>query len=471
MKKEYIDSLLHDDWYIQAGNLTPLYLISAAISGFEMKRELMWGYSAFLFDSKQETGSIYYRVSDLERLHKEFFAVFEQDNQYFIRSKLKYEHSLEPVHAFYQELAATDLAALSLPELLKQVRRGIDSVTAAVGFAHMTEPISIPSDTHLKKELGASISDEHELQEAFVELSAPKEESNAERAAQNLRRISKLSLAEQKREVEGYMKEYSWMWMSCAGPLPMSADDVFKEMHSLGPVKEKVDTAAKRKALIDRFRIPDALLRKFGALSFMTHWQDERKRNILIAVEHVEHLLEELSKRVLIPLAHLRYALKDDFTSDLEQKGAELSLRRDGSLYIANESENTILTGAEYERGVKVLQGEDPEQKEVRGMGASKGTATGAVRICMTLEAIAQVKDGEILVASMTRPEYYPAMRKAAAFVTDEGGITCHAAIVAREMGKPCIIGTKNATRVLKDGSLVEVDANLGLVTILRACS
>ena len=76
MKKEYIDSLLHDDWYIQAGNLTPLYLISAAISGFEMKRELMWGYSAFLFDSKQETGSIYYRVSDLERLHKEFFAVF-----------------------------------------------------------------------------------------------------------------------------------------------------------------------------------------------------------------------------------------------------------------------------------------------------------------------------------------------------------------------------------------------------------
>ena len=59
------------------------------------------------------------------------------------------------------------------------------------------------------------------------------------------------------------------------------------------------------------------------------------------------------------------------------------------------------------------------------------------------------------------------AMEKAAAFVTDEGGITCHAAIIAREMKKPCIIGTKNATKVLKDGDIVEVDANTGIVKII----
>jgi pyruvate,water dikinase len=59
-------------------------------------------------------------------------------------------------------------------------------------------------------------------------------------------------------------------------------------------------------------------------------------------------------------------------------------------------------------------------------------------------------------------------MQKAAAFVTDEGGLTCHAAIVAREMKKPCIIGTKIATKVLKDGDMVEVDANKGIVKILK---
>ncbi len=68
----------------------------------------------------------------------------------------------------------------------------------------------------------------------------------------------------------------------------------------------------------------------------------------------------------------------------------------------------------------------------------------------------------------MTRPDYLPAMKKASAFVTDEGGITCHAAIVAREMKKPCIVGTKIATKILKDGDEVEVDANAGMIRVLK---
>lgn len=79
--------------------------------------------------------------------------------------------------------------------------------------------------------------------------------------------------------------------------------------------------------------------------------------------------------------------------------------------------------------------------------------------------------EGEILVTGMTRPEYVPLMKKAAAIVTDEGGITCHAAIVSRELKKPCIIGTKIATQVLNDGDLVEVDAERGVVRVLERAS
>ena len=68
----------------------------------------------------------------------------------------------------------------------------------------------------------------------------------------------------------------------------------------------------------------------------------------------------------------------------------------------------------------------------------------------------------------MIKPDYLSAMKKAVAFVTDEGGITCHAAIVARELNRPCIIGTKIATKVLKDGDEVEVDADKGVVKILK---
>ena len=71
---------------------------------------------------------------------------------------------------------------------------------------------------------------------------------------------------------------------------------------------------------------------------------------------------------------------------------------------------------------------------------------------------------GEILVTGMTRPEFLPVMKKALAFITDAGGILSHAAIVARELKKPCIIGTHIATRLLKNGDLVEVDANNGVI-------
>ena len=77
-------------------------------------------------------------------------------------------------------------------------------------------------------------------------------------------------------------------------------------------------------------------------------------------------------------------------------------------------------------------------------------------------------QDGAILVTTMTTPEFVPIMKKALAVVTNEGGVLCHAAIVARELKKPCIIGTKIATQILRDGDLVEVDAEKGVVKILK---
>jgi len=102
--------------------------------------------------------------------------------------------------------------------------------------------------------------------------------------------------------------------------------------------------------------------------------------------------------------------------------------------------------------------------REVRGVVAWTGKVFGNVRIVLHAKDATKVKRGDILVTNMTNPSYIAAMHKARAFVTDEGGITCHAAIIAREMKKPCIIGTKVATKIFKDGDRVEVDANKGIV-------
>jgi phosphohistidine swiveling domain-containing protein len=108
-----------------------------------------------------------------------------------------------------------------------------------------------------------------------------------------------------------------------------------------------------------------------------------------------------------------------------------------------------------------------PPVREVRGLTAYRGIVTGRARVIMSAAEQDSVNPGDILVVPMTTPDYLPSMQKAAAFVTDEGGVICHAAIIARELKKPCVIGTKKATSVFKTGDRIEVDGFTGVVRLL----
>ncbi|WP_253841881.1 phosphoenolpyruvate synthase [Actinokineospora globicatena] len=103
---------------------------------------------------------------------------------------------------------------------------------------------------------------------------------------------------------------------------------------------------------------------------------------------------------------------------------------------------------------------------ELSGLAASPGEATGTVRVLLDATDPAGFADGDVLVAPMTDPDWMPLLRRAAAVVTDEGGLTCHAAIVARELGVPCVVGTREATARLRDGERVTVDGTAGLVVL-----
>jgi pyruvate,water dikinase len=106
----------------------------------------------------------------------------------------------------------------------------------------------------------------------------------------------------------------------------------------------------------------------------------------------------------------------------------------------------------------------DAGRELVRGLAASPGRATGRVRVLRNPAEGGQLRDGEVLVAPLTNPDWMPTVRRAAALVTDSGGITCHAAIVARELGVPAVVGTRTATRTLTDGIEVTVDGDGGRV-------
>lgn len=151
--------------------------------------------------------------------------------------------------------------------------------------------------------------------------------------------------------------------------------------------------------------------------------------------------------------------------------------RGDSSLSPEALQERFVRCGAySSEKETVILDGKSAESietawfssnsKSMKGTTAFAGIVRGTCRVIKDFKG-ADINEGEILVTGMTDPHFVPLMKKAAAIITDGGGLLCHAAIVARELKKPCVIGTKFATKILKDGTMVEVDAEKGIITVL----
>jgi|GEM_PF-1074014 phosphohistidine swiveling domain-containing protein len=151
----------------------------------------------------------------------------------------------------------------------------------------------------------------------------------------------------------------------------------------------------------------------------------------------------------------------------------ELTLRREGYFYtyVENKSEEIILNKTTISRiKEQFFSVENTGIKEIKGFVAFKGNAKGGVYNLQNhnLSDSGKFKDGDILVTSMTHPKDIMLIKKSSGIITDEGGILCHAAIVSRELKKPCIIGTKIATKILNDGDIVSINGDSGIIQILK---
>jgi phosphoenolpyruvate synthase/pyruvate phosphate dikinase len=248
--------------------------------------------------------------------------------------------------------------------------------------------------------------------------------------------------------------------------------DLKKEIEKLENTPQ--ENKLKKQALFREYKFSSLLKNLLKISEDFTSWQDERKRATYFNLYIGSKLLEEIGRRKGYTLNQLKYTtgfeIENIFTK-AEPSTKELDARMDNSVFVATPKGYYVATGAEVEKVRKIMWGEKKEEniKDFRGLTASLGKVQGRVRIIKSVDEVGNILKGEILVAVMTRPDYVPAMKKAAAIVTNEGGVTSHAAIVSRELHIPCIIGTKIATEVLHNGDLIEVNANHGRVTILEA--
>ena len=188
-------------------------------------------------------------------------------------------------------------------------------------------------------------------------------------------------------------------------------------------------------------------------------------------IDFIKNLASSLSKISGYSSENLLYATNNEVTAywkdgkNLPDEKVLNNRRKSCVMFFENNKIEHILTGKEVSNFSEIF--EDSDKQELRGQIAFKGLAKGTVRVIFNPLDVKEFNEGDVLVAPWTRPEYLPIMKKASAFITDGGGILSHAAIVARELQKPCIIGTKTATKTLKDGDVVKVDANSGVIHLL----
>lgn len=165
---------------------------------------------------------------------------------------------------------------------------------------------------------------------------------------------------------------------------------------------------------------------------------------------------QKLTDEQIVKLAKIADGLQKHyyFPQDIEWA------RENGELYIVQTRPvTTIKKTAQRKSDIRIA-----DAPILKGAAASPGIGTGHVKIVKTPKEIKKISTGDVLVAEMTSPDYVPAMKKASAIVTNEGGQTSHAAIVSRELGIPCVVGTKEATHKLKEDTVVTVDGGRGLI-------
>jgi len=408
----------------------------------------------------------------------------KERNRYFSKMDLCAKNAIKAAENIFKK----DLSRCLDDQLLKLY----DSVFEAGAMAHGIFNIDIDVfdavfDNFLRKQVLKELSfsaGSPEFEEIYKELAPPAHKSyilDEEEAAIS----AALDPERTDAGAEKLFEKYWWINLGWENMKPHNKEYFLKAILKLRKKKgvevrlKKIknhikDLETKRRDLFIKYNFSSNINYWLEFLDKYAHYHDVRKEIQVKSLYALHLIMQEMAKRLKLDAADLEWLWAGELI-ELFKGGnfdkAEIGKRKRAVWASVSQRGIGFLSG---EKAVKKFRDEITVQNEkfgeLSGFGASRGIARGRVKVCFGIaEAKKKIRKGDILVCGMTTPDFVPIMRKCAAIVTDEGGLTCHAAIVSRELGIPCIVGTKIATQVLKNGDLVEVDANNGIVKILKS--
>lgn len=337
-------------------------------------------------------------------------------------------------------------------------------------FIPITHPLSLLIEkkvTMILKHHGVT---DEDMSEKLMEISVPEKDNGPELELIDLKKIKK-RMEDPSFDLESVLREH-WIKYSYLGYRELFSEGYSLEFFRKSLEEKDLDQTGLEHKQTSDFQFTPGEQSIIDLLKEFVWFRNYRTEKFFEALFYLEPLWKKISLEYELDKRDLFYYLLNEvsmlFTHEYRVPVDVLKPRKSGTALLLDHDRFSLLTGnLLHQKMERMHMLEKMDVQEIRGMVVCRGKVQGKVTIVHNDHELEKVNNGDILVTGMTTPDYLPALRRAAAFVTDEGGVTCHAAIVAREMKKPCIVGTKIATQLLKDGEMVEVDAERGFVHVL----
>ncbi|MDD5071704.1 MAG: PEP-utilizing enzyme [Patescibacteria group bacterium] len=480
------------DWrYVADRRLALLFmsLVDISYCNFKKAASIDWGVIHIL---RFSDGKFYHSGREIDDLGKIFLRGGEKLLKKFAKKLIFHVSNLDKLS---KEIGKTDCSGLTRKELVAL----LDNFSDLSFYAHNFLTPMIVADKVLSKIILDSLpdGDDNKKEEWLGILTQPVKENEYVKEQKSFYRLAikyKRKSRNFNRSLNAHLRKYGYLgakeyWWDSAWTKEDILDrlDIFSsqnknpldKINNLIKVKQEREVAFN--SLLKELEIKKnskffKLIEVARDYAYLRTWRTEvlygagyRARNLFYEIARGAG-----AENGIIPYLTISEARKMAREKKLPITMNEFRKRKKFYVSVKRGRKFVVFSGRTWFKKLKrviKIDNQGESDKVLRGNIAYPGIARGMARIVehgpKSKISIKRVKKGDIMVATMTFPNFIPAMEKAAAFVTDEGGILCHAAIVAREMKKPCIIGTKIATQVLKDGDEVEVDANKGVVKIL----
>lgn len=441
---------------------------------FLMKKFFGQNCRISLFIVKDNYVYWYWNDNELTKVRNLFFRRLKNDPGYLRRLQSDWAKKIISFDKVISKVHNQDLSELSDEELARLYDEFYSKYsTEFCYFMVLGDAISMHADRYLVPEFKKALS--KDFDKIFPLLTATDYKSFIEQEAADRAKLSKILKRDGKisqKLLEQHSCKYFYINNNYAKATYLNAQDFAQIIkHDMRmPAKLGIKSVKLSKSrLIAKYHLSSFQKLLLKVVEEFFAIQDVRKKYVLISNYYQYRFLQELERRSGIDFSLLQYSIYPEFRKILSKKlkSSQLAQRKNICVCVQVDGGYEIKTGQEAEALLQYFSAVD-KTDQIKGITASLGCVRGRVKVLLKVHDLINVKPGDILVSSMTRPEMTPAMKKAAAVITDEGGLTSHAAIISRELKIPCIIGTKVATRILKDGDLVEVDANKGVVNILK---